>query len=215
MFSGMSQQEQSADKSEEVKIKPNWSPYELKLGANAIKGGRSLFNGNYSGMEIQAALALYRAICVVEFGQEENSRGENFDYQNKGIFYRLGGDWNFIKDQESGNVLSLGLRYANAGFEDNLSYTDDLGFGETTLSYANHDLKARWWEVALSLRGHLVSNLYMGFTMRWQTLRKIKGEGSLKTFDVPGFGKTRRDNSTAFDYYFMWRIPFKKKQKSL
>ena len=107
-------------------------------------------------------------------------------------------------------MISLGLRYARAGFEDNLSYVQDLGFGEENFRYANSQLTARWVEVTFNLRGKVAQNLYMGFTMRWQTSRKINGEGVLKTNDIPGFGNTRRQNSTAFDYFIAWRLPLKK-----
>ena len=192
------------------KVEIDWTPYELKIGTNLVRAGRSVFGSGLSTYEIQAALAMYRAIAILELGLEEHTRGESFDYSNTGSYFRFGGDWNFIKDQPSGNVLSLGLRYARAGFEDDLTYTQDFGFGEEQFRYDNDNLKARWYEVTFNLRGKVVSNLYMGFTMRWQFSRKINGEGVLKTFDIPGFGKTRRKNSTAFDYFIAWRIPFEK-----
>ena len=39
---------------------------------------------------------------------------------------------------------------------------------------------------------------------------QVSGEDILRTFDIPGFGTTKRDNATSFDYYIMWRIPTKK-----
>lgn len=191
-------------------VKIDWTPHEVKVGTNLIRAGRSIFGSGLSTYEIQGALAMYRAIAIVDLGIEQNIRGNTFDYTNKGNYYRFGGDWNFIKDQPSGNALSLGLRYANAGFEDNLRFTQDFGFGEEQFQYTNAKLKARWYEVTFNLRGKVVSNLYMGFTMRWQFARKIKGEGVLKTYDIPGFGKTSRKNSTAFDYFVVWRLPLKK-----
>ncbi len=189
--------------------KPDWTPYELKLGFNGIRSGRTVFGSGLATHEIQVGLAMHRAIAILDFGIEENRRGESFNYVNTGQYFRFGGDWNFVKDKESGNVLSLGLRYARAGFKDDLTFSRDQGFGVEDFEYKNSNLSARWFEVTLNLRGKIISNLYMGFTMRWQTSRKVNGEGTLKTFDIPGFGKTRRENSTAFDYYIMWRIPFK------
>ena len=193
------------------RIEIDWSPHELKVGTNLIRAGRSIFGSGLTTYEIQAALSMYRASAVVDVGVEENQRGETFDYINKGNYVRFGGDWNFIKDQSSGNVLSLGLRHGRAGFEDELNYTEDVGFGAQDYRYSNDKLRARWYEVTFNLRGKVVSNLYMGFTMRWQFARKIIGEGDLQTFDIPGFGKTRRENSTAFDYFVMWRLPLDKK----
>ncbi|MEM6641498.1 MAG: DUF6048 family protein [Bacteroidota bacterium] len=200
-----------SDSADFVKIKPDWSPHELKLATNLIRAGRSAFGSGYQSYEVQASLSMFRAIAVLELGIEENERGESFEYLNSGQYLRFGGNWNFVLDQESGNELSLGLRYCRAGFKDDILYTDNIGFGVQEFSYSNERLNARWFEVALNLRGKIVSNLYMGFTMRWQFSRKINGEGVLQAFDVPGFGKTSRQNSTAFDYYLAWRLPLKNK----
>lgn len=191
-----------------VKQPVDFRPYELKLGMNAIRSARTAFGSDLITHEVEAALAVHRFVVVGNFGIEEHQRGETFDYENKGSYYRIGIDRNFTKDQESGNALTLGLRYARASFNDQISFTVDQGFGEQDYFLENENLTARWIEVAVGLRGKVVSNLYMGFTMRWQFARKINGEGELKTYDVPGFGKTKRQNSTAFDYYLMWRVPF-------
>ncbi|NQZ74963.1 MAG: hypothetical protein HRT61_02475 [Ekhidna sp.] len=193
-----------------LKKKADWRPYDLKVGFNAIRSGRAWFESDISTHEGQVALALHRYNLVLDYGFEERQRGDSLDYSNSGSYVRFGFDRNFTKNKESGNVLSLGLRYARASFEDRMAFVEDQGFGEQEYILTNDNLSARWLEIALGLRGKIVSNLYMGFTMRWQFARKVEGEGLLKTFDIPGFGKTRRQNSTAFDYYLMWRIPFKK-----
>lgn len=192
--------------------KPDWTPHEVKIGFNAIRSGRAAFGTGVLTHEIQAAISMHQFVINLDLGVEEHSRGNGYLYENSGAYFRFGGDWNFVKDKESGNMLSLGLRYARAGFNDRLDYTGDQGFGSATYTYENPSLNARWVEINFNLRGKVVSNLFMGFTMRWQLLRKINGEGLLETFDVPGFGNTKRENSTAFDYYFMWRIPLKKKK---
>ncbi|WP_420317177.1 DUF6048 family protein [Ekhidna sp.] len=194
---------------QEIKGPSKFKPHELKIGLNAIRSGRTFSANDLTTHEIEAALAMGQFILIMDYGIEERQRGESFNYQNKGSFYRLGFDRNFTKDKESGNALTLGLRYARASFEDQMSFTADQGFGEQTYVLENNELSARWLEVAFGIRGRVVSNLYMGFTLRWQFARKINGEGELKTYDIPGFGKTRRQNSTAFDYYLMWRIPFR------
>jgi len=193
-----------------VEEKPDWTPHEVKIGWNAIRTGRSVFGSGLTSHEVQAALAMYRVYLVLDLGIEENRRGDTYDYVNSGVYFRSGLDWNFVKDMPSGNALSLGLRYARASFEDDLEFTTNQGFGEEDYQFTNSNLNARWLELTFNIRGKIVSNLYMGFTMRWQFSRKINGEGEFKTFDVPGFGKTRRNNSTAFDYYVMWRLPLKK-----
>lgn len=195
---------------EQPKKKKDFRPLETKLAVNAIRAGRTLGNSNLTTHEIEGAVTFYRYDLVLDFGTEKNQYGDTYNYENKGYYYRIGIDRNFVKDASSGNVLSLGLRYCRASFEDALAYTTDLGFGEQTYSFANSDLTARWMEVAFGLRGKIVSNLYMGFTMRWQFMRKLNGAETLEPYDIPGFGKTKRRNSTGFDYYLAWRIPFRK-----
>ena len=195
--------------SKKIKESVDFRPYEVKIGMNAIRSIRTFAGSDLTTHEFQTAVAIHKYNVVFDYGVEEHRRGETFDYQNKGSYFRAGIDRNFSKDKASGNVLSLGLRYARANFEDQLMYTSNQGFGEQNYILKNNDLTARWMEVAFNVRGRIISNLYMGFTMRWQFARKINGEGQLKTYDIPGFGKTRQQNSTAFDYYLMWRIPIK------
>ena len=196
-----------------IKPKPDFSVHEIKVGFNAIRAGRTAFGSGLTTNELEGILAFHQWNLVLDVGTHSQTFGETYDYTNKGNYFRVGTDWNFVKDKPSGNVLSLGLRYARAGFEDELRYTSDQGFGTSNYAFENTDLSARWGEVTFNLRGKVVSDLYMGFTMRWQFARKINGEGVLETYEIPGFGKTKRKNSTAFDYYIMWRLPFGLKEK--
>lgn len=197
---------------EDQNLKKGFVLHDVKIGMNAIRLGRSSFGTGFSSHEIEGALAINDFNLVADFGVEKNERGGSFGYENSGKYFRFGADWNFTKDRPGGNVLSLGLRYARSSFEDQLTFVADQGFGSQTYSFDNNDLAARWFEVVFNLRGKIIANLYMGFTLRWQTFRKLNGEGMLKAYDIPGFGKTKRENSTAFDYYLAWRIPFKKKK---
>ncbi len=190
--------------------KKNFRPYDVKVGVNVIRGWKTYFGSGKDSQEFEVALALHRSNLVFNYGIEENKRGGSFHYQNDGNYFRAGIDRNFVKNQGSGNVLSLGLRYARANFEDALTFTTDNGLGKQNITLSNPDLQSRWIELVFNVRGKIVANLYAGFTLRWQVAKKVDGEGELRTFDIPGFGNTKRKNSTAFDYYLVWRIPLGK-----
>jgi len=190
-------------------VRASWTPHEIKIGLNAIRSGRTLAGSNITTHEGEVALAIQKFVLVGNYGIEKHQWGATYNYENNGSYFRVGVDRNFVKNTESGNALTLGLRYARANFGDKLVYNTNLGFGEQTYVLSNKDLRSGWMEVVFGIRGRVVANLYMGFSMRWQTFRSLKGEGTLKTYEIPGFGKTKRKNSTAFDYYPMWRIPFK------
>ncbi len=188
----------------------DFRPVDFKIGFNIVRSGQTWIGAGKDSQELAIALALYKYNLAVDYGTEENKRGAGYSYINKGRYFRAGIDKNFVKDQKSGDVLSLGLRYARSNFEDELIYSTDVGFGHQNIRLTNADLQAGWIELVFNLRAKIVSNLYSGFTLRWQFGTKVSGEGALKTFDIPGFGTTKRKNSTKFDYYVMWRISLSK-----
>ncbi len=192
-------------------VEPKLGLHELKIGANILRTGRTLLGSETKQHEGELSLGWNRWNYVFDFGTAKNERSGGYNYENKGSYFRAGIDRNFIKNVSTGNELSLGLRYARASFEDQLVYTtEDVGFGTQDINLTNSDLTARWFELNFSLRGKITAQLYTGFTLRWKFSRRISGEGMLQTFDIPGFGNTKRQNATSIDYYLMWRIPLKK-----
>lgn len=209
------QEEAVAQEQEEAvaqeKFKTPLVIHDLKLGINLLLAGRTLIGSGKDTQETSLTLGINQWNLAFDYGVEENHRTGNYTYKNKGSFFRVGIDRNFVHKIENGNVLSFGARYASADFKDELNYILNNGYGEQPLHLSNPTLNARWLELTANLRGRVISNLYMGFTLRWQFARQVKGEGELKTFDIPGFGNTKKQNSTGFDYYVMWRIPLEKK----
>ncbi|MEM9337234.1 MAG: DUF6048 family protein [Bacteroidota bacterium] len=202
------------DDAEEVeeKEKKEYKFHGVRVGANLIRAGRTFLGSGVETQEIQVALGVNGVELNVDYGTERNEIMSDYQYVNEGSYLRFGIDRNFVKNPGSGNALSLGLRYATASFEDKLDFTvSDFDAPDTPqdLTFANSDLNSWWLELVFNLRGKIVSNLYTGFTLRWQFANTVNGQGVLKTFDIPGFGNTKRENSTAFDYYIMWRIPLK------
>ncbi len=194
-------------KTNELEVKPDFRPHELKVGVNLVRLGQNAFASGLNTTEFQGALGTHSYFLILDIGSETNTRGTEYQYVNDGYFFRTGIDHNFVKDKYNGNVLSLGLRYARSYFDESLNYTRDFGFGqEQTIKQENLNANARWAELTFNLRGKVVSNLYMGMTLRWQVLRKVNNEGELKVYDIPGYGNTSRNNSTQFDYYLAWRL---------
>ena len=181
---------------------------DVKVAINVLNAGRTFLGSGQDSHEGQVVFASSPFDLVFDYGVERNLRGAGYSYESDGSYIRVGIDKNFVQDDVSGNVLSLGLRYANASFDEFLNATVDNGFGEQTILLTNSNVNTRWFELTFNLRGKVVSNLYTGFTLRWKFGRLMTGEGTLKSFDIPGFGTTKRQNATSFDYYLAWRIPF-------
>ncbi|MFK7952628.1 MAG: DUF6048 family protein, partial [Ekhidna sp.] len=118
------------DQDQTVEVKPDFRPHELKVGVNMVRLGRNAFDSDLSTGEIQAELGMHSYFFILDLGSEKNTRGTDYQYISDGQYFRLGVDHNFVKDKYSGNVLSLGLRYARAYFDESLDYSDNFGFGQ-------------------------------------------------------------------------------------
>ena len=93
LFIGLWASAQNPAPQQNEKQPVDFRPHELKLGVNAIRSARTVFGSNLVTHEIEAALAMHRFVVVGNFGIEEHTRGESFDYENKGSRKR----WRYTK----------------------------------------------------------------------------------------------------------------------
>lgn len=190
---------------------PKFAPRSIQINYNLMRLGENLLDKPQNSREIQLELGIHKFFLVADFGKAETLRGEDYSYQNEGSYWRAGFDVNMSKLWQE-QMIGLGLRYAQADFQDAATFTRVLGDGSTQdFAFANPNLQSRWAELVFKMRVTIWKNLSTGYTMRYQFFERTKGlEGSqLKPFDIPGYGKTNRPNSFGFDYYLGWRINLK------
>ncbi len=194
-----------------------WVPSHVRIGANGLRligSGVSEFKTSYEGM---VEIDFHKYFLVFEYGHERNARRESFEYNSKGDFFRIGIDQNTIPYNKSGDVLSIGLRYAQSSYTDNITFEHSTLSGTVITQMENANLTARWMELDLGLRAKVLKNLTMGYQIRGKLFKSISGEGQLETFDIPGFGRHKKNgreikrNTVGFDYYIYWTIPLRQK----
>jgi hypothetical protein len=61
------------------------------------------------------------------------------------------------------------------------------------------------------LKVRVFKQLYLGFTARFKLALSISGDGNLRPYYVPGFGKNIGSSAWGFSYYVFYRLPFRKK----
>ncbi len=183
-------------------------------GSRIIQSGISDFRTSYEGM---AEIDLHKYFIVFEGGYEINDRKESFNYRSEGSFIRVGIDQDLIPYNIHRSVLSFGVRYAFASFEDRISIPVNGLTGPITYREENQNLSATWFEMTLGLRAHVFKNITMGYQIRGKFFKALQGEGELETVDIPGFGRHKKNGkeilrgTVGFDYYIYWTIPFRKK----
>lgn len=189
----------------------DWSIQYVKLSYDIMPQGRQILFPDQKGLELQLSTNFYKYFVMLEGGYQDITRDKtDFLYQCDGTFWRLGPEVNMIKPNDQGGAFTFGLRYAHSSFQDQMSYTRDLGFGETNYQYANKNATANWIEAVSGINLALTKNIHMGYTVRLKLFKSVKGTDLLEPFDIPGYGRYQKDVALGFSYYIGWAIPFKK-----
>jgi hypothetical protein len=189
-------------------------PTGVRIGTDLIMIGKTLFDSPLTGWEVNADVDFGRFYLALDYGSW--SRKDSLDngyYENDGRYLRVGVDVNFLLKDPDRNMVFLGFRYGRSSFDEQLTYLttlDDFGDIETTVS--NLNATAGWLELTGGLRVKIWKALWMGYTARLKFAPRVQGEEALKTYDIPGYGKTSKSTYWGFNYQIFLRIPFKKEK---
>lgn len=195
-----------------------FAPTALKLGVDPGTLYYSIFSQKRDFLEFEADIDIDAFFLVVNYGLSDYNLNETtYNYSNTGRYFRFGFDFNFMRDDPHYNVAFVGLRYATSGFEDQLNFDtqaiieSETGWPNTTETFSNSNLNARWFEMNAGLKIRVVNQLFLGFTVRYKLFLQVTGVEDLRPYYVPGFGKNVSSAAFGFNYYVSYRLPFRKK----
>jgi hypothetical protein len=186
-------------------------PTSVKIGLDLHSYSRNLWDENKIFQEIQVDIDFRHYLLALEFGTSEvNENGEGFSYQNKGSYFRVGPDMNFLYSAENHHAVFVGFRYATSSYDDQLDYDTEDAFGTTRISASNDNAKAQWAELVTGTKVNVWKGLFIGFAIRYKFLKSVKS-GDLDPHWIPGFGENRMDDNDqfGFSYYLWWRFGFR------
>jgi hypothetical protein len=190
----------------------SYVPTGVRVGMDLFPYLRQALSSPYSGYEINADLDFYRYYLAFDYGQSSFKDSiENGYYSNNGTFWRLGGDVNFLLKDPDRNMIFLGVRVANATFSNEVVITtENAAFGRVTQTIQGNDGTASWRELTGGLRVKVWKWLWMGYTFRYKFGLNIRGNENLQPYDVPGFGRTFRNDAWGANYQVFIKIPVRK-----
>ncbi len=167
-----------------------------------LLGPAMLALGDYGSMEAALRVNLKdRWFPTIEIGL---GKADNVDaatqtsYKTKAPFFRIGGDYNLMKDKHDIYRLFGGIRYAFTSYKfdiGNPGLTDPV-WGDH-VPFEAHNVKANyhWLEVCFGVDASIWGPLHLGWSVRYKN-RLFHDDGELgKSWYVPGFGKSGK---TAF-----------------
>jgi len=215
-FTARAQNEEKELTKEEKKLENKGNP-GIAIGIDLAPFVTHLFSEERFGVEANARYTVnLKWQGVAEIGYENvEIDDEKMTYSSNGSFIRLGGDYNLFKIDEVGNNdnILLGLRYGLAIQDHECPrYTINEGYwGDYVGALGSSTVGSHWVEFVFGLRSEVLTNFYMGWSVRVKKIINVGTDSVLEPYSIPGYG--RRDNSTnlGFTYTLEYQIPFKKK----
>jgi Domain of unknown function (DUF6048) len=196
--------------------KNRFLPTGLRIGTDVIALIRSRDN-SFKGWEINFDTDLSRYYFTVDYGYSAvnlligdgayNNFGGN--YKNDGHYLRIGADVNFLLKDPDKNMFFIGFRYGLSSFSDAVQYQNAVsytGFQPISANESNKNLSGHWLEITSGLRVKIISGFWMGYTARLKFAPSVSGEGTLKAYDMPGYGVVSEAPYWGFNYDLYWRF---------
>ena len=132
-------------------------------------------------------------------GRANHNDDENthITYKTTAPYFRIGMDWNIMKNKHADNRLYAGFRYAFTSYKVDITRDRLVDPVWGTISYfgvENMKCSMHWLEAVFGLDAKIYGPLHLGWTVRYKR-RIAHNDGELgTTWYVPGFGTNDNDN---------------------
>ncbi len=138
-----------------------------------------------------------------------------FNYKSNGTYLRVGIEKNIFKVDEPGNFdnVLIGFRYGLA-FQEHQSSSFTIGNGywdNYTGSIGADSYVSHWGELIFGIRSEVLTNLFLGWSVRLKILIDSGNSKLLDPYSIPGFGLKNGSVGAGFTYTIEYQLPFKSK----
>lgn len=186
----------------------------IRLGADITRPFQNLWTkGNRYGSEFSADMELWPNLFpVFESGIDiMKIKTDYIDYKSSGSYSRIGVDYNFLpaENKNDKNIFFAGIRYGFVLARQQVnSYKIDSYWGSTTGEFVNQNYFAHWAEFLVGIKGEILHNIYLGWTIRGKIKLNNKDLGMPPTYFIPGYGKAERGFSADITYSVYYNLPW-------
>jgi len=193
-------------------VRSRFLPTGIRVGYDLISAGKSYFQDDFGGWEILGDVDFDRYHLALEYGNWSKDRtSATADYHNRGNYWRVGVDVNFLTTDPERYMFFLGARYGRSVFTESMSVgREDPIWGSLSDTFHHSDVKAGWIELTTGLRVKIWQMIWLGYTARFKFALSDTGSPEMLPYDVPGFGLTDKETTWGFNYYLMIRLPVRR-----
>lgn len=196
--------------------------YGVRVGLDLYKLTRGLYDNNYKGIELVGDYRLTKNYyAAAELGSEnKTTEDDRLNTATKGTYLKVGFDYNAYENWlDMENIISIGLRGGFSTFSQELNsyktYNPTPYWGENPWIDSGKKfsgLTAGWIEVVAGVKVKVFNNVFVGFSLRVNTLLFNKQPDGFENLYIPGFNRTYAGNFGAgFNYTVTYFVPLYKK----
>ena len=170
---------------------------------------------------VEAALRLnlkntYFPIAEVGYGKcSTDDFNTKVKYKANAPYFRLGFDYNLLKDKFQDNRLYLGLRYGISKFNYDISgpsMTDPIWGGSGAFDIDGIDCTSHWAEIVFGAEVKIYRNFHMSWAVRYKSeISSTKSDFS-KPSCIPGYGYTTNSTCWGGTYSLIFDLNWGKKK---
>ena len=204
------------EKKEQAQDKPKVQGIQYASREDAIKAQIKAANPLFAGIAVSVDLVGPAMQLLDDYGQYEGalrinlknrffptlevgygicdytSNETNIHYKTNAPYFRIGADYNFIKNKASGNRIYGGLRLAYTSFKydvDGPSQDDPVWGGSAPFQFTGLDSNFTWLEIVFGLEAKIYKSFHAGWSLRYRNRLNQKESDIGNSWYVPGFGK--------------------------
>jgi hypothetical protein len=193
--------------------------FPLKIRAGLEVSGPVIYLTDKNNLSAEGFVSMDRnekMAYVIEGGYLSYKYSQyNYDYLSKGVFARVGVDFNLLKPEISKGKhwAGIGLRYGLSVFNSETpSFQHENYWGIVTSSVSPRTSLGHFLEVAPGVKTELFRNFSIGWTIRLRMLISGGGGKDLRPIYFPGFGPGGKTVNAGINYYLVWNIPYRTKR---
>lgn len=190
------------------------------MSVDALSAGMRLFN-DYGTFEAALRLSLKNTyLPIVEIGVancDHTDYSTHIKYNTSAPFFRLGIDYNLLKNKHQNNRMFAGLRYGFSTYFYDISgpdQVDNVWGGSAPFSLSNISCTSHWLEVVLGCQVKIVGVFHLGWSVRLKYHLKSSSNIYSKPYYIPGYGTTQQGNTWGGSFNFIFDLNWGKKKTS-
>ncbi len=193
----------------------------FSFSADIYSPARRFFS-DYIGVEGSLKVKLRNTFYpTVEIGYDicdHEDGNTHIKYKTSAPYFKVGIDYNLLKDKQQSNTFFVGLRYGLSKFNFDISgpeVTDPIWHISEPFSYNDISTTSQWLEVVSGVQVKIWRNIHLGWSVRYKLHLNSSKNDLAEPYYIPGYGTTVNSSTWGATYSVIFDLNCGKKRKTI